>query len=445
MKRLFSLVAVAALGLTPVLATAADVVRDSTGDRRVALDKLELRPFPAVWDGLTDWTGGEPLKSGDLDGKPALLVNWASWNAGSVRALATAQRMAEKFGGQGLIVVGIHHPQGWDGAAEAAKSRGVTFPIALDKDGAYRKALVVVREPEFYVMDRAGHLRYATVAAGSVEEAVAEVTSEDAAKAGDVPRILRERAELATAQGKRMVDIRTNFELQTLPAVPPGYLAPDEAAYKGAAGSNKWPRIETEIGKAFGILNQDGKNTEPKLGFEPVAWHPRKPETAGRLQVIYFWHPEVHLSYNNVLENMDTLQEQLQRDIAITGAIIGEKVLDPQKAQSQVQTTPEEEFDKLRKKWEGFVKSRKYSHALAVDLAATCLSGLNTQQGGGKFPLPGALIASTDGTIRWIGWTMDFSGRWDADFRAALDKCIASDPGVQLRKKLDRQFIEKKR
>ena len=31
--------------------------------------------------------------------------------------------MADKFGGQGLVVIGVHHQQGWAEAADAAKTR----------------------------------------------------------------------------------------------------------------------------------------------------------------------------------------------------------------------------------------------------------------------------------------------------------------------------------
>lgn len=439
MKRVLRALAVgvSCLIACPVFAGSADVIRESTGQRRIDLDKMELKPFPmTALSGLTDWTNGDALKPSDLDGKPVLLVNWASWNQGSVRALSLAQRMGEKFAASGLVVIGIHHPQGWEGAAEAAKGKGATFRIACDKDGAYRKALKVDHEPEYYVIDRAGHLRYASVLAGSVEEALTEVTEESAQKAGDVPRLLTEREEASIAQGKKTTDIRENFELQTLPPVPPGYSQPTEIAYKAV----KWPKMEKETGKAFGLLDNDENPLEPKLAFQPIAWHPKKPETTGRVQVIYFWHPDLHATYSPTMDFMDKLQEQHLRDVAVIGALIGQKVMSPDTGNRQ--NSEEETFDKLKKKYDSFVGSRHYNHALAVDIAMTCLAGLNAQQGSHKFPVPGAMIVSTDGTVRWIGWTIDNLGRTNPDFKAALDNVLSKDPGIRARRAADLAYIE---
>jgi len=393
---------------------------------------MELQAFPAaVWESQASWANGDPLKAADLDGKPALIVNWASWNAASVRALSLAQRMADKFAGQGLVVVGLHHPQGWESAAETAKTKGVKFRIAHDKDSAYRKALKIDHEPEYYVIDRAGHLRYASVSSTSVEDAVSEVSSETVAQAGDLPRILKERAEQEQAQGRRTASIRPDFELQSIPAVPPGYSQPAEAAYKAV----RWPTMEKEVGKAFGLLDNDGKALEPKLAFQPIAWYPKKPETTGRVQVIYFWHPEVHRSYDKVFDQMDLLQEQRARDVVVVGALIGAKVLDKNRNQNGGQPQ-EETFEVLKRKWESFTSSRSYSHALAVDIAGSCLTSLNQQGGSDKFPIPGAMIVSTDGTVRWIGWINSF------DFKSAMDRVVENDPGVRNRRAADRAYIE---
>jgi peroxiredoxin len=435
MKRFASVLVVAASGLLPLTALAAgDVLRDSTGTRRVELDKMELQAFPAVWEGLTVWANGEPVKAADFSGKPALVVNWATWNPASVRSLSVAQRMADQFAAQGLIVIGVHHAQGWDTAEKVAKERGAKFPIVHDSAGAYRKALKIDHEPQYFVIDRAGHLRYASVAAGSVEEAVSEVVAETSAAAGDVPQIRKDREAQAAAKGRMTGSIRENFELQSLPAVPPGYSPQPEKAYKDA----KWPTIEKELGKNFGLLDQDGKNLEPKLAFQPTIWYPKKPETQGRVQVIYFWHPDLHMTYSPVMNQMDLLQEQNLRDLAVIGALIGEKVLNPEKQNSQ-QAESEDEFAKLKKKYEGFVKSRTYAHTLAVDLTMTCLASLNTQNGSRNFPVPGAMIVSTDGTIRWMGWTNS------PDFRSALDRVLSSDPGIRKRRALDREYIENKK
>jgi len=267
-----------------------------------------------------------------------------------------------------------------------------------------------------------------------VDEAVAEVVAETAAAAGDVPKIRKDREAQAAAKGRMTGSIRENFDLQSLPAVPPGYSPQPEKAYKDAW----WPSIEKELGKSFGLLDQDGKHLEPKLAFQPTIWYPKKPEVQGRVQVIYFWHPDLHQTYSPVMDQMDLLQEQHLRDLAVVGALIGEKVLNPEKQNSQ-QTEGEDEFAKLKRKYEGFVKSRTYSHTIAVDLAMTCLASMNAQNGSRSFPVPGAMIVSTDGTIRWMGSTNS------PDFKSALDKVLSNDPGIKKRRALDREYIENRK
>lgn len=52
------------------------VVRDSVGARRAALDKMEMQEFPTdAWSKLTGWTG-DAITGGQ--GKPILVFTWAS-------------------------------------------------------------------------------------------------------------------------------------------------------------------------------------------------------------------------------------------------------------------------------------------------------------------------------------------------------------------------------
>src|SRR5204863_1210080 len=132
--------------------------------------------------------------------------------------------MADKFGPQGLIVLGVHGPQGWADAPKVAQERGAKFLLAHDAQGDFRNALRIDHDPEYYLVDRAGHLRYAAISSVSVEEACNEVTTETPAQANDLPRLLKERADLAMATGKRTTDIRSQIDLSTLPPVPPGYV-----------------------------------------------------------------------------------------------------------------------------------------------------------------------------------------------------------------------------
>lgn len=430
-RRALPLVALALLGLagSPL---DADVIRSSTGQRRVDLDKMELQPFPAdAWGKIAAWGGGDPITPASIAEKPVLIVTWASWHPGSRRGLTLAQRMLDKYGPQGLVVVGIHHAKGWDAAEKTAKDLGLKFPYGHDANGEFRSALKIVHDPDYYIIDRAGHLRYAAVSQGSVEEAVEEVTNESPAQANDLPRILKERAEEAAAQGRRTTDIRSNINLASLPPVPPGYSDPPETAYKAAT----WPKVDEALGREFGLVDQSGRRLEPKLNFSPQGYYPSKPETQGRAMVIYFWHPDVYATYNRVMTQMDLLQQQYSRDLAVIGAMVPVGRLDSSRANND--PNAQEDAEKLQQKYRQFINARNFKHALAADLQGTSLGSLSGGFGGSnKPPIPGAMVVSSDGVIRWVGLTNT------SDFKYAVDTVLANDPGVRARRQADQRFIE---
>ncbi|MBL9031941.1 MAG: TlpA family protein disulfide reductase [Phycisphaerae bacterium] len=405
----------------------ADIVRESTGARRATLDAMELRNLPPeAWPSLTAWANGSAPTAEELDGKPVLLVMWASWHPASLKALPLAQKMADKFAGQGLIVVGAHHPQGFEDAVKAASERGVTFRIAHDKDGAFRAALKVDHQPEYYVLDRAGHLRYASVAAASVEEACAEVCAETSAQASDVPKIRKEREQAALRAAGRTESIRAEIDLSGLPPLPPGYTAPEKRAYEWT----EWPKIEEESGKQLGLLDQQGKRVEVRLGFSPTGFFPSKPEVQGRGILIYFWHPDVLASFDKVMDQMDLLQQKHSRDLAVYGALVTKSTLESQNS-GQGQG---ENLEELALKGRQFMRSRNYKHTLAVDLASTAMASLGGQ-GQQKLPVPGAIVVSSDGVIRWAGSVRSPS------FRTAVDTILANDPGIARRRAADLEYI----
>jgi peroxiredoxin len=408
------------------------ILRDSVGQRRAELDKIELTAFPAdAWSKLTAWTNGEAITGADLDGKPALVLLFGAWHPSSVRALSTAQQMAQKYGEQGLVVVGVHHPQGWDKAAQVAKDRNLTFRLGHDSTGDFRKAIKADKEPDWYIIDRAGHLRYGAVSTASVDAACAEVVKESREQASDLPRILKERKEAeAIAQG-RSTDIRQDLaSLAKLPPVPPGYSKPSEGAYKDRA----WPKMDKQFAREMGLMDQQSeKMLEPALSFEPHGYHPKAPVTDGRVILIYWWHPDYYMTYNPVMSQMDLLQRKYPRDLAVIGAMLPPDKID--RNANQGQQNQEEQLGKLHKKYTSFIASRTYEHALAADMAGTSINSISSQNSQ-AFPLPGAMLVSTDGIIRWVGWTNR------SDFQYAIDSILAADPGIKARREADRKYIE---
>jgi hypothetical protein len=434
-RRLFAALAAGlALSLAPALA--ADVTTTATGQRKADLEKMELKDFPAAaWGELSAWANGEALTAAGLSGKPVLIVTWSSWHPASLKALAIAQRMHETHGPQGLIVVGVHGPQGWDKAAEAASARKATFLLAHDAGGGFRKAIKVATDPDWYVIDRAGHLRYAAVSSSSVDEACEEVTGESKAEANNLPKLLKERADREAVRKGRTTGLRENLDLSSLPPVPPGFTPPTEENYQKLA----WPIVDKEIGEKYGLIEQNtGKPREPKLNFTTEGYYPSKPQFEGRAIVIYVWHPDMYDSYNGAFDRMDALQQQYPRDLAVIGAMTPIAKLDPSRANAGQFGQQVEDPERLVRRYEAFVRSRAFRHSLAADLSGSALGSLAGQNmSSEKPPLPFAIIASSDGTIRWVG---RISG---PDFKYAIDQVLAVDPGVLARRAADRAYIQR--
>ena len=406
----------------------ADIIHSATGQRRVELEKMELKPFPSdAWGKLSNWTGGDAITAATAKDKPILIMTWASWHPSSLKSLALAQKMAETYGGQGLIVVGVHHQNGWSDAAEAAKSHGATFLMALDAAGEFRSAIKSDHQPDFYVIDRAGHLRYASIVSQSVEEACGIVVAESPQQAADLPDALRTKAKEEAAAGQRTEVVRSAFG--TMPAVPPGYTKPSDEAYSEAT----WPKINEKSGKDFGLLDDNGKPVAPKLVFAPQGYFPSKPEMVGRVTVIYLWHPEVLASFDRVLPAMDQLQVAMARDVAVVGALVPAVKLDPQRQQNQPGQA--ESPEKLVAKVKEFVNTRQFKHALAADATASTLSSLAPGFGTVKPTVPFVMIVSSDGLVRWAGNPVS------ADFRYALETVLANDPGVAARRAADQAYL----
>lgn len=131
---------------------------------------LELigKPAPAL-SGLT-WLNSEPLGLEDLRGKVVLIRFWlvgCPYCKNSAPALA---ELYEKYGDDGLVVIGIHHPKSErarDDAfvLKAAKGLGFEFPVAQDRDWKVINAWWLGGERRSYtsssiLIDKKGIIRF---------------------------------------------------------------------------------------------------------------------------------------------------------------------------------------------------------------------------------------------------------------------------------------------
>jgi len=403
------------------------VIRESTGDRLGRLTNMELAPFDgANWNLLSSWTNGDALTSETTNGKVVVVMTWAGWNPVASRVLPMVKRLHDNYESEGLIIVGVHHAAGWDEGLKAAERAGVKFLLAHDAESKFREALLVDQDPDFYVIDRAGQLRYADIVTESVETAVRATLGETVEQAAGIRGRLADEAKRRETEARRTEAIRSQIDLRTLPEVP--FMPPSKAAYEATTWPTP-PKDDQNRGQQ--------QPQEPSLLVLPKeGYHPAPPATAGRAVVVYFWNPNDRDSYS-IMTDMDRLQRQMGRDLVVVGALV--PLEDENRGWQQQQDTKNDPAV-LTTRMTQFRNARQLDHALLLDIAGTSLASVPSRQGYGspKIPIPYAVLASSDGLVRYWGNPVSPA------FRPALDRVIRDDPGIAARRRAEAEYIRSK-
>jgi thiol-disulfide isomerase/thioredoxin len=112
-----------------------------------------------------DWLNSPPLRRADLRGKVVLLDVWTfgCWNC--YRSIPWLHEIERRFAGKRFQVIGIHSPEfGYEKsrfrlAAKIAEFK-IGYPVMMDNDLAYWRALHNRYWPAFYLVDKQGRLRF---------------------------------------------------------------------------------------------------------------------------------------------------------------------------------------------------------------------------------------------------------------------------------------------
>ncbi len=416
------ILSLATLALAPLaLAQPSEgIVREGAGARRVTLDAMELKPFPAdLWAGVDVWAGGDALTPADTSGKPVIIISWASWYAPSVRALSAAQRIADQYAADGLIVVGLHSGEGWDEAESTAKAKNITFRLAHDAGDKVRAALHIDQDPDIYVIDRAGQLRFADVDASSLDQAAKMVSKESMDAAAKINQTLAERAEAARISANRTAAINQKADLTSIPELP--FPDPSPDAYANAT----WPRVVVENGR-----QQD----QSFLALPAFGWYPAKePLTKGRAVIVYFWNPDVPATARLVKE-MDLLQRERGRDVAVAGIVVPTDLLSGGGGYTTDENAKAIALELLGKRTKEYADSNRLSHPITFDSSGSTLSALRGTYSRESNSF--VALASSDGVVRWSGDPRSPS------FKAAVETVLANDPGIKSRRAVEQAWLK---
>jgi len=145
------------------------------GRRNPGTTALPIEGHLPAFDGATGWLNTPPLTVEDLRRKVVLVDFWTYTCINWLRTLSYVRAWAQKYEGQGLVVVGVHTPEfpferDSDNVREAAKDMNVEYPIALDPDHAVWDAFANRYWPAAYIADAEGRIRHHQFGEGGYEE-----------------------------------------------------------------------------------------------------------------------------------------------------------------------------------------------------------------------------------------------------------------------------------
>ena len=88
------------------------------------------------------------------------------------------KELHEKYGKKGLQIIGVHTKSAAEKMAAFVKKEGIPYPVCVDATGATNKAFRVDSYPDYYLIDRAGKLRFADLANGELDRAITMLLAE---------------------------------------------------------------------------------------------------------------------------------------------------------------------------------------------------------------------------------------------------------------------------
>ena len=162
---------------------------EGDGRRRGAVARFDQCPVAPSLGTISQWTPageavGKATSLDELKGKIVVLDFWATWCGPCIASIPKNNALAKKYADKGVVLIGVCHPEGGDKMLETVRSKGIEYTVCLDTRGEASANYVVDSYPDYYIIDRDGHLRGADIGTGSVEAAIESLLAEEAAKGG---------------------------------------------------------------------------------------------------------------------------------------------------------------------------------------------------------------------------------------------------------------------
>jgi thiol-disulfide isomerase/thioredoxin len=376
------------------------VLREGTGARRDALTALELKKTTLPMDAMKEWIG-TAVDAKAVEGKPVMLVFFSSWLPASAAVVSKADALAKQHAGN-LVVIGVHDERRFDTLGKFMNERSLGFPVTRDVGGTIRKQFQVDADPDVYIIDRAGQLRFADIENAGIDAAVETVVKETAEIAAARPAAFA--AELRDAEAAKG---RTRVAGNAVTAGSQGrpqevkFQLPDASQYEVAA----WPTKNNSEG-----LSNDLQGQRAPFEIEPeMKWLTDQPKFAGRVTVVEFWATWCY-PCKRAKPLLNEIQKAFRDDLNLV-AVSSE---DDAQKKPDVEKYLRENVSELYQLWDQSGKLKK----------AAQVNGI-----------PAAFVVSTDGVVRWQG------NPHEPGFRKAIEAIVAADPGVKARRLAEKRAI----
>jgi len=125
-----------------------------------------LAPYPPAFTHSADedWLNSPPLNWMDLHGQVVLLEFWTFGCHNCSQSIPWLKAVERRYRARGLRIVSVHTPEFDFEKPHAAvqqklRALGIGYPVMLDNDMSYWKAIGNRYWPAFYLVDREGRVR----------------------------------------------------------------------------------------------------------------------------------------------------------------------------------------------------------------------------------------------------------------------------------------------
>ena len=103
---------------------------------------------------------GSPVRLREQRGKVVIVDFWASWCEPCAEAMPALERLYDRYGEHGLVVVGVSVDRDARSARRFLRRVDVSFPVMLDRDHEIAEQYEPETMPSTFVVDREGRVRH---------------------------------------------------------------------------------------------------------------------------------------------------------------------------------------------------------------------------------------------------------------------------------------------